>query len=97
MKALRLAYALVVCVGLTPMAAAKEPQLTERPAETGNEVSQVTTYEMKSSSGFAKQCSGKCFSDGVTRFWTCKSEGNEIAHCFLRCSPPPVKTECLFE
>jgi len=34
------------------------------------------------------ECSGKCFSDGVTRHWQCPTQSDAMVHCELSCNPP---------
>ncbi len=88
---------LAIMLASAPLAVAKDAEFSEKPAEAGDAEGVVRTFIPRSSVGQVKHCEGECFSDHVTRHWTCKFEGNEIVHCALHCSPPPVKGECLIE
>jgi hypothetical protein len=71
-------------------ASAEDAAFTPKPKVLGCKKSVVTTY----SSGSSINCSGTCFSDGVTRHWTCNGSHADVM-CQLRCSPPPPKGGCL--
>src|ERR1700686_1366325 len=78
-------------------ASAEEATFIEKPKVLGSKESTVTTYRAKpdkNSSGSSINCSGVCFSDGVTRHWTCKGTHADVI-CHLSCSPPPPKAGCL--
>jgi hypothetical protein len=69
----------------------------KKPKVLGRQESTVTTYRASrrnNSSGASISCSGRCFSDGVTRYWKCKGTHADVA-CNLECSPPPPKGSCL--
>lgn len=71
-------------------ASAEDAPFIAKPKVMGKRESMVTTF----SSGSSINCSGTCFSDGVTRHWTCKGTHADVM-CQLRCSPPPAKGGCL--
>jgi hypothetical protein len=71
-------------------ASAQDAAFIAKPKMLGHKESMLTTY----SSGSSINCSGTCFSDGVTRHWTCKGTHADVM-CRLRCSPPPPKGGCL--
>jgi hypothetical protein len=73
-------------------ASAEDATFIKKPKALGSKDSTVTTYQ--ATSGSSINCSGTCFSDGVTRHWTCKGTHADVM-CQLRCAPPPPKGGCL--
>ena len=87
------AGALLFAACMVPAAARDQVSFIKKPAPMGAAVSTVTTF--RPAAGRVVNCSGRCFSDGVTRHWQCRAEPGDIVHCQLHCSPP--QGECLFE
>src|SRR5689334_16545529 len=88
--------ALLAIASFGPVSA-EEAAFIEKPKVLGSKESTVTTFRTKrdnTSSGSSINCSGKCFSDGVTRHWTCKGTHADVI-CHLSCSPRPPKAGCL--
>ena len=100
MKALKivvLTIALFAVASVAPAAAQEQATFIKKPKALGGKESTVTTYRAmqdNNSSGSSINCSGTCFSDGVTRHWTCNGSHADVM-CQLRCSPPPPKGRCL--
>src|SRR5258708_821976 len=99
MRIASLALVALFAVASVAPAAAAEEQATfiKKPKVLGSKESTVTTHRAKrdnDSSGSSISCSGRCFSDGGTRYWTCKGTHADVV-CHLSCSPPPPKAGCL--
>jgi hypothetical protein len=88
MRIASLALVALLAVASFGPASAEDAAFIAKPKLLGNKESTVTTY----SSGSSINCSGTCFSDGVTRHWTCQGTHADVM-CQLRCSPP--KGGCL--
>ncbi len=87
--------ALFAVVSVAPAAAEEQATFIKKPKVLGSKESTVTSYRARgdnNSSGSSISCSGTCFSDGVTRYWTCKGTHADVV-CHLSCSPP--KGGCL--
>lgn len=89
--------ALFAVGSVVPVLAQEQPTFIKKPKMLGTKESTVTTYRAGGegkSVGPSINCSGICFSDGVTRYWQCKGTHADT-FCHLRCSPPPPRGECL--
>jgi hypothetical protein len=79
--------ALFAVASIIPAAARDQAEFIKKPKSTGGAIATVTTFRAPTG-GRVMTCSGKCFSDGVTRHWQCQVQPDEIMHCELSCNPP---------
>jgi hypothetical protein len=89
--------ALFAVTSVAPLAAEEQAAtFIKRPKVLGTKESTVTVYRApdSASSGPHINCSGRCFSNGGTHYWTCKGTHADVM-CHLSCSPPPPKPGCL--
>ena len=85
---------LFVAASVLPAAAVDQAEFIKKPKVMGSGVATVTSFR-PAVGARVMNCSGRCFSDGVTRHWRCNVEPGEIMHCELSCNPP--KGLCLPE
>jgi hypothetical protein len=81
---------------VAPALGQEQPTFMKKPKVLGSKESTVTTYRASGdnqSTGASINCSGTCFSDGVTRYWQCRGTHADVM-CHIRCSPPPPRGEC---